>query len=243
MACTNLLIDLGIDINKVTMLDSRGVIHSGRENLDVTKQRFTRDTEMRTLEDAMVNCDVFLGVSQPNLISVPMLKSMADKPVILAMSNPDPEVRPELVYEHRPDAVMATGRSDYSNQVNNVLCFPFLFRGTLDVGATTITREMEKACVYALAELAHSESNEVVASYYQNESMLFGANYILPKPFDPRLITTIAPAVAQAAIDSGVASRPFNDIEEYRQSLEPLVYRTGNVMRPILKKHKTPLIK
>ena len=236
MACTNLLIDLGIDINKVTMLDSRGVIHSEREGLDPTKQRFARKTHARDLEDAMVDCDVFLGVSQPNLVSVPMLKSMADRPIILAMSNPDPEVRPELVFEHRPDAVMATGRSDYPNQVNNVLCFPFLFRGTLDVGATTITREMEKACVYALAELAHSESNEKVASYYQNESMLFGAGYILPKPFDPRLITTIAPAVAQAAIDSGVATRPFDDIEEYRQSLEPLVYRTGNVMRPIFER-------
>jgi len=236
MACTNLLIDLGIDITKVTMLDSRGVIHSGRDNLDPSKQRFALDTQARTLDDAMVDCDVFLGVSQPNLVSVAMLKSMADKPIILAMSNPDPEVRPELVFEHRPDAVMATGRSDYPNQVNNVLCFPFLFRGTLDVGATTITREMEIACVHALAELAHSESNEVVAGYYQNESMLFGAGYILPKPFDPRLITTIAPAVAQAAIDSGVATRPFKDIEEYRQSLEPLVYRTGNVMRPIFER-------
>ncbi len=236
MACTNLLIDLGIDINKVTMLDSRGVIHSEREGLDPTKQRFARETKKRTLEDAMVDCDVFLGVSQPNLVSVAMLKSMADKPIILAMSNPDPEVRPELVFEHRPDAVMATGRSDYPNQVNNVLCFPFLFRGTLDVGATTITRQMEIACVHALAELAHSESNEVVARYYQNESMLFGAGYILPKPFDPRLITTIAPAVAQAAIDSGVATRPFKDIEDYRQSLEPLVYRTGNVMRPIFER-------
>lgn len=236
MACTNLLIDLGVNINNVTMLDSRGVIHSEREGLDPTKQRFARETSARDLDDAMDNCDIFLGVSQPNLVSVKMLKSMADKPIILAMSNPDPEVRPELVFEHRPDAVMATGRSDYPNQVNNVLCFPFLFRGTLDVGATTITREMEIACVKALAELAHSESNEKVASYYQNESMLFGAGYILPKPFDPRLITTIAPAVAQAAIDSGVATRPFADIEQYRQSLEPLVYRTGNVMRPIFER-------
>ena len=236
MACTNLLIDLGIDINKVTMLDSKGVIHSERDNLDPTKQRFARKTDARDLDDAMNGCDVFLGVSQPNLVSVSMLKSMADRPIILAMSNPDPEVRPELVYEHRPDAVMATGRSDFPNQVNNVLCFPFLFRGTLDVGATTITREMEIACVHALAQLAHYESNELVASYYQNESMLFGAGYILPKPFDPRLITTIAPAVAQAAIDSGVATRPFSNIEEYRQSLEPLVYRTGNVMRPIFER-------
>ena len=236
MACTNLLIDIGIDINNVLMLDSRGVIHSERDNLNKSKQRFAIKTDARTLEDAMVDCDVFLGVSQPNLISVGMLKSMADKPLILAMANPNPEVKPELVYEHRPDAVMATGRSDYPNQVNNVLCFPFLFRGALDVGATTITREMEIACVNALADLALSESNEVVASYYTNETMQFGAGYILPKPFDPRLITTIAPAVAQAAIDSGVATRPFDDIEAYRKSLEPLVYRTGNVMRPIFEK-------
>ena len=236
MACTNLLIDIGVNINNILMLDSRGVIHSERENLDKSKQRFAIETDARTLEDAMKGCDIFLGVSQPNLVSVPMLKSMADKPLILAMSNPDPEVRPELVYEHRPDAVMATGRSDYPNQVNNVLCFPFLFRGALDVGATTITREMEIACVNALADLALSESNEKVASYYKNETMQFGASYILPKPFDPRLITTIAPAVAQAAIDSGVATRPFDNIEVYRASLEPLVYRTGNVMRPIFEK-------
>ncbi|NNC98606.1 MAG: NADP-dependent malic enzyme [Gammaproteobacteria bacterium] len=236
MACTNLLIDVGVDINKVLMLDSRGVIHSGRDNLDATKQRFASDTEARTLEQAMVGCDLFLGVSQPNLISAEMLLSMADKPLILAMANPVPEVSPELVAEHRPDAVMATGRSDYPNQVNNVLCFPFLFRGALDVGATTITRAMEIACVNALAELAHSESNELVASYYTNESMRFGAGYILPKPFDPRLITTIAPAVAQAAIDSGVATLPFDNIDTYRKSLEPLVYRTGNVMRPIFEK-------
>jgi len=163
-----------------------GVIHSERENLDITKQRFAIDTQARTLEDAMIGCDVFLGVSQPNLVSVAMLKSMADKPLILAMSNPNPEVKPELVFEHRPDAVMATGRSDYPNQVNNVLCFPFLFRGALDVGATTITRKMEIACVNALADLALSESNEVVASYYQNETMQFGAGYILPKPSPKR---------------------------------------------------------
>jgi len=243
MACTNLLIDIGIDINNILMLDSRGVIHSEREGLDQSKQRFAIKTEARTLEDAMVGCDVFLGVSQPNLISVAMLKSMADKPLILAMSNPNPEVKPELVYEHRPDAVMATGRSDYPNQVNNVLCFPFLFRGALDVGSTTITREMEIACVNALADLALSESNEVVASYYSNESMQFGPDYILPKPFDPRLITTIAPAVAQAAINSGVATRPFKDIEAYRKSLEPLVYRTGNVMRPLFEKAQSALRK
>jgi len=236
MACTNLLLDIGIDINNVLMLDSRGVIHSERDKLDKTKQRFAVKTEARTLADALVDCDVFLGVSQPNLIDAEMLITMADKPIILAMANPDPEVRPELVYQHRPDAVMATGRSDYPNQVNNVLCFPFLFRGALDVGATAINREMEIACVYALADLALSESNEMVASYYSGESMQFGADYILPKPFDPRLVTTVSPAVAQAAIDSGVATRPFASIEEYRSSLEPLVYRSGNVMRPLFEK-------
>lgn len=236
MACTNLLIEMGVKKVNVLMLDSRGVIHTERDNLSEVKQYFATETEARTLEDAMHDCDIFLGVSQANLISVDMLKSMAKDPLILAMANPDPEVKPELVYEHRPDAVMATGRSDYPNQVNNVLCFPFLFRGALDVGATAITEEMKIACVYALAELAHSESNEKVAKYYQNETMKFGPGYILPKPFDPRLISSIAPAVAQAAIDSGVATRPFENIDAYRRSLEPLVYRTGNVMRPIFER-------
>ncbi len=233
MACTDLLMELGVDPKRVLMLDSHGVIHTAREGLSSVKQKFAATTQARTLADAMHGCDIFLGVSQPNLINVAMLKSMADKPLILAMANPVPEVLPELVHEHRPDAVVATGRSDYPNQVNNVLCFPFLFRGALDVGATTITPEMKVACVYALADLAHSESSEVVQRYYQNESLRFGADYILPKPFDPRLITSIAPAVAQAAIDSGVATRPFKSIKAYRESLEPLVYRTGNVMRPI----------
>jgi malate dehydrogenase (oxaloacetate-decarboxylating)(NADP+) len=233
MACTNLLVDVGVKIENILMLDSRGVIHTERDDLNESKLRFAATTSARTLADAMHGCDVFLGVSQPNLVSVEMLKSMADNPLILAMSNPDPEVHPALVAEHRPDAVMATGRSDFPNQVNNVLCFPFLFRGALDVGATTINNEMKIACVYALAELAHSESNEKVASYYKDESMRFGRDYILPKPFDPRLITTISPAVAAAAIKSGVATRPFASIEAYRKSLEPLVYRTGNVMRPI----------
>ncbi|MCL4123006.1 UNVERIFIED_CONTAM: hypothetical protein GTU68_000920 [Idotea baltica] len=222
MACTNLLIKIGIDKNNLLMTDSQGVIHAERENLSPVKQRYAAETQARTLADALVDCDVFLGVSQPDLIDVDMLKSMADKPLILAMANPVPEVHPDIVKEHRPDAIIATGRSDFPNQVNNVLCFPFLFRGALDVGATTITSEMEIACVNSLADLALSESND--------------PDYILPKPFDPRLITSISPAVAQAAIDSGVATRPFDDIESYRKSLEPLVYRTGNVMRPIFEK-------
>ena len=243
MACTNLLLEIGIKKENVLMLDSTGVIHSSREKLTDIKKRYATDSPARTLADAMVDCDVFLGVSQPNLIDVDMLLSMADKPLILAMSNPDPEVHPDLVKKHRPDAVMATGRSDFPNQVNNVLCFPFLFRGALDVGATTITSEMEIACVNALADLALSESNELVASYYKNESMRFGPDYILPKPFDPRLITSVSPAVAQAAIDSGVATRPFKNIEHYRASLEPLVYRSGNVMRPLFEKAQDKLNK
>lgn len=236
MACTNLLIKIGVKPDNILMIDSRGVIHTDRDDLSSVKQRYAVNTKARSLADALHGCDVFLGVSQPNLIDADMLMSLADDPLILAMANPDPEVHPDLVRQYRPDAVMATGRSDFPNQVNNVLCFPFLFRGALDVGATTITREMEIACVYALADLALSESNEKVASYYQDESMKFGAGYILPKPFDPRLITTISPAVAQAAIDSGVATMPFDDIVSYRKSLEPLVYRTGNVMRPLFER-------
>jgi len=236
MACTNLLVKLGLDIKNIYMLDSRGVIHTERDNLDKNKAKYAQDTQDRTLADALIDCDVFLGVSQPNLINKAMLMTMAERPLVLAMSNPDPEVKPELVYENRPDAVMATGRSDYPNQVNNVLCFPFLFRGALDVGATEINDEMQIACVKALAELAHSESLEEVASYYKNEVLKFGPDYILPKPFDPRLISTIAPAVAKAAIESGVATRPYSNHQDYVKSLESYVYVSGNVMRPIFEK-------
>lgn len=238
MACTDLLINIGVKLENILMLDSRGVIHAERDNLSSAKQKYAVQTEARDLTDAMQGCDVFLGVSQPDLLDEVMLKSMADSPLILAMSNPDPEVKPEFAKQHRPDAIIATGRSDYPNQVNNVLCFPFLFRGALDVGATTISPEMEIACVQAIADLAKAESSDIVAQYYTNETLQFGPDYILPKPFDPRLITAIAPAVAQAAIDSGVATRPFDNIDTYRQSLTPLVYRSGNVMRPIFEKAK-----
>ncbi|MEO0368442.1 MAG: NADP-dependent malic enzyme [Pseudomonadota bacterium] len=243
MACTDLLLELGVKHENLVMLDSKGCIYADRGDLSVEKSKYATDTSCRTLGDAMQGCDVFLGVSQPDLIDAAMLESMAEKPLILAMANPNPEVKPELVKQHRPDAVIATGRSDYPNQVNNVLCFPFLFRGALDVGATTITSEMKAACVFALADLAHSESSEVVANYYQGESLRFGADYILPKPFDPRLITTVAPAVAKAAIESGVATRPYASEESYRKSLEPLVYRTGNVMRPIFENAQASLRK
>ena len=243
VACTNLLISMGLSRDNILMLDSRGVIHTKRDDLSPLKQEFSVDTHARDLKDALQGCDIFLGLSQPDLISVEMLMTMAENPLILAMANPIPEILPELVYKHRPDAIMATGRSDYPNQVNNVLCFPFLFRGALDVGATSITDEMKIACVHALADLAQMESNELVASYYKSESLVFGPDYILPKPFDPRLITTIAPAVAQAAIDSGVATMPFRSKEEYKKSLEPLVYRTGNVMRPLFERAKDSGVK
>ncbi|WP_435273989.1 malic enzyme-like NAD(P)-binding protein [Psychrobium sp. nBUS_13] len=219
IACTNLLLSLGIKPHNTLMLDSTGVIHSDRKNLSDIKKQYAIDTNARTLEDAMDGCDLFLGVSQPNLISEKMLMSMANNPIILAMANPTPEISPEIVKRCRPDAIVATGRSDYPNQVNNVLCFPFLFRGALDVGATKITESMKHACVIALAELATKECPKHVEASYNGETLSFGADYILPKPFDTRLITSIAPAVAKAAIDAGVATLPFHCIDEYRESL------------------------
>jgi malate dehydrogenase (oxaloacetate-decarboxylating)(NADP+) len=201
------------------MLDSRGVIHRQRNDLSKLKEKYASNTQARTLEDAINGCDLFLGVSQPNLINKDMLMSMADKPIILAMANPIPEISPELVAEYRPDAIMATGRSDYPNQVNNVLCFPFLFRGALDVGATTVTEGMKHACVKALAELATQPCPKEVETLYKGQSLIFGTEYILPKPFDPRLINSIAPAVAQAAINDKVATLPFENIDKYREGL------------------------
>ena len=236
IACTNLLLEIGVQVENVFMCDSRGVIHSERDNLTAEKKPYANKTDARTLEDAMHNADIFLGLSFAGLVSQDMVKSMADKPLILAMANPTPEIMPEEVKAVRDDAIIATGRSDFPNQVNNVLCFPFLFRGALDVGATTINEEMKIACVHAIANLAKAESTDVVAKYYQNESLIYGSEYILPKPFDPRLVTAVAPAVAQAAIDSGVATRPFQSIEVYRKSLLRLVYRSGSVMRPVFER-------
>ena len=220
MACTDLLVDLGLMLDNILMLDSLGVIHDQRVGLDSRKQLYARDTQSRSLADAMHGSDLFLGLSQPDLVSAEMLKSMAARPIILALSNPDPEVSPDLVQEYRPDAIMATGRSDFPNQVNNVLCFPFLFRGALDVGATEINVPMKIACVRALAKLAQAEVHGTVKKYYPDDSLIgFGRRYILPKPFDPRLIGYIAPAVAQAAVESGVATRPYSSLENYRESL------------------------
>ena len=233
IACTDLLVKIGVQIKNIYMCDSRGIIHSGRENLSKQKQIYANETSARTLEDAMHNADVFLGLSFAGLVTQEMVKSMSKNPLILAMANPTPEIMPDEVKSVRQDAIIATGRSDFPNQVNNVLCFPFLFRGALDVGATSINEEMKLACVHAVADLAKAASIDTVAQYYQDESLIFGPEYILPKPFDPRLITSIAPAVAQAAIDSGVAARPFKSIEAYRESLMPMIDRSISAMRPV----------
>ncbi len=239
IACLELWCSLGIRRENVYVCDSKGVIYVGREeNMEPTKARYAQKTEFRTLADAMVGADIFLGLSTAGVLKQDMVKSMADKPLIFALANPTPEIMPELANEVRPDAIIATGRSDYPNQVNNVLCFPFIFRGALDVAATKITEEMKLACVKAIAELAEAESSDVVAQAYVGADLNFGPNYLIPKPFDPRLIVKIAPAVAQAAIDSGVATRKI-DMEAYIQSLNEFVYQSGIVMKPVFSNAKS----
>ncbi|KVT90936.1 malic enzyme [Burkholderia ubonensis] len=234
IACLDLLVKLGLNKANVLVCDSKGVIYEGRGNLDPSKQRYAVTTDARTLGDAIVGADVFLGCSSAGVLKQDMVKAMADRPLILALANPEPEIRPEDAKAARPDVIIATGRSDYPNQVNNVLCFPFIFRGALDVGATTITEEMKLACVRAIAELAEeTDQSEEVAKAYEGHSLEFGPEYLIPKPFDPRLIIKIAPAVAQAAMDSGVATRPIQDMDAYREQLGTTVYRTGMVMRPV----------
>ena len=233
IACLELWCGLGIRRENVFVCDSKGVIYVGRdENMEPTKARYAQKTECRTLADAMIGADVFLGLSAAGVLKQDMVKTMADKPLIFALANPTPEIMPELVKEVRSDAIIATGRSDYPNQVNNVLCFPFIFRGALDVGATKINEEMKLACVKAIAELAEAEQSDVVAQAYGGADLNFGPNYLIPKPFDPRLIVKIAPAVAQAAIDSGVATRPI-DMDAYVQSLNEFVYQSGIIMKPV----------
>ncbi|MEI5998839.1 NADP-dependent malic enzyme [Paraburkholderia bengalensis] len=234
IACLDLLVHLGLKKSNTLVVDSKGVIYEGRGNLDASKERYQASTDARTLGDAMHGCDVFLGCSSAGVLKPEMVVTMADKPLILALANPEPEIRPEEAKKVRPDAIIATGRSDYPNQVNNVLCFPFIFRGALDVGATTITEEMKLACVRAIAELAEeTDQGDEVAKAYEGHSLEFGPDYLIPKPFDPRLIIKIAPAVAQAAMDSGVATRPIQDMDAYREQLGATVYRTGMVMRPV----------
>ncbi|HSC80310.1 MAG TPA: NADP-dependent malic enzyme [Chitinolyticbacter sp.] len=233
IACLDLLVSLGIKPENVLVCDSKGVIHSDRSGLDETKQRYARDTPHRTLNDAIAGADIFLGLSGAGLVSAEMVKTMTANPLILALANPDPEITPPEARAARPDAIVCTGRSDYPNQVNNVLCFPFMFRGALDVGATTITESMKLAAVNAIAELALAEQSDVVADAYVGQNLRFGADYLIPKPFDPRLIVKIAPAVAQAAMDAGVATRPIADMGSYMEELQQFVYKSNLFMRPV----------
>jgi malate dehydrogenase (oxaloacetate-decarboxylating)(NADP+) len=233
IACLDLLVSVGLDRKNVYACDSKGVIHTGRDNLDPSKARYAQATDARTLGDAMPGADIFLGLSAKGVLKPEMVKTMAPDPLILAMANPDPEILPEDAKAVRPDVIIGTGRSDYPNQVNNVLCFPFMFRGALDVGATTINEAMKIAAVRAIAELAHAEQSEVVTAAYGKEELAFGPEYLIPKPFDPRLIVKVAPAVAQAAMESGVATRPIADMAAYRQQLNEFVYHTGLLMRPV----------
>ncbi|MDJ0894290.1 MAG: NADP-dependent malic enzyme [Alphaproteobacteria bacterium] len=240
LACLNLLVKLGLPKENITVTDIAGVVYQGRtEQMDEWKAAYAIETEARTLADVIAGADVFLGLSAPNVLKPEMVKQMADRPVILALANPVPEIMPDVAREARPDAVIATGRSDFPNQVNNVLCFPFIFRGALDVGATTINDEMKMACVHALTQLAMAEGSEIVARAYGGNVPRFGPDYLIPRPFDPRLISTVAPAVAKAAMDSGVATRPLEDLEAYRSSLERYVYRSGLVMKPVFDQART----
>ena len=234
LACLDLLVDLGIPRKNIWVTDLAGVAYKGRKELmDPEKEPFCQETELRTLAQVIEGADIFLGLSAGGVLKQDMVKKMAPKPLVYALANPTPEILPEEVKEVRPDAVMATGRTDYPNQVNNVLCFPFIFRGALDVGATTITRGMEVAAVKAVAELAQAEQSEVVTSVYGIENLSFGPDYLIPKPFDPRLITVIAPAVAKAAMDDGVAQRPIKDFDAYRNQLQQFVYHSGTLMKPL----------
>ncbi len=234
LACLELLIKLGMPRRNITVTDIGGVVYKGRrEEMDPDKERFAVETRARTLDEVIAGADIFLGLSAGGVLKPAMVKKMAERPLILALANPDPEILPELAKEARPDCVIATGRSDYPNQVNNVLCFPFIFRGALDVGATTINTEMELAAVRAIAELAQAETSEQVALAYGIESISFGPEYFIPRPFDPRLIARVAPAVAKAAMDSGVATRPRADLDAYRDSLQQFVYHSGLIMKPL----------
>ena len=236
IACLDVMVALGVQPANVFACDSKGLIYHGRPGgFDDSKARFAQpDSGLRTLADVVEGADVFLGCSAPGVLSGEMVKTMAAQPVILALANPEPEIRPEDAKAARPDCIIATGRSDYPNQVNNVLCFPYIFRGALDCGASKITEEMKLACVREIAALAKAESSAEVAAAYAGKDLQFGPDYIIPTPFDPRLITRIAPAVAQAAADSGVATRPITDLGAYRTSLERFVYQTGMVMRPVV---------
>ncbi|MCK5395467.1 MAG: NADP-dependent malic enzyme, partial [Gammaproteobacteria bacterium] len=239
LACLNLLVSAGLPLKNIIVTDRAGVIYKGRkQDMDQWKEVYASENKARTLSEALVKADVFLGLSAADVLKPEMLKVMAKKPLILALANPTPEILPELAQEIRPDALICTGRSDYPNQVNNVLCFPFIFRGALDVGATTINEEMKLACVNALSDLVQKEVSDAVLQAYGGVPDKFGAEYLIPKPFDPRLVVELSLAVAKAAMDSGVATRPIKDFRAYRDKLHNFVYRSGFFMRPIMEKAK-----
>jgi malate dehydrogenase (oxaloacetate-decarboxylating)(NADP+) len=234
LACLDLIVDLGFPIENIYVTDLAGVVYKGRtELMDPDKERFAQDTPHRSLAEVIPGADIFLGLSAGGVLKPEMVAQMAPNPLILALANPNPEILPEDAKAVRSDVIIATGRSDYPNQVNNVLCFPYIFRGALDCGATTITREMEIAVVHAIAELAHAEQSDVVATTYGISNLSFGPEYLIPMPFDPRLLTHIAPAVAKAAMDGGVATRPIQDLAAYAESLQQFVYRSGSFMKPL----------
>ncbi|MBN9205002.1 NADP-dependent malic enzyme [Methylibium petroleiphilum] len=244
LACLNLLVKLGLPRENIWVTDLAGVVYSGRtELMDPDKAEFAQPTSQRSLMEAIAGADIFLGLSAGGVLKKDMVAKMAANPVIFALANPNPEISPEDVKAVRDDAIMATGRTDYPNQVNNVLCFPYIFRGALDSGATTITDEMEVAAVYAIADLAQAEQSEVVAAAYAGATLSFGPEYLIPKPFDPRLMMKIAPAVALAAAASGVATRPVKDIDAYREKLQAFVYASGTTMKPIFNVAKRAKVK
>ncbi|MFK8012747.1 MAG: NADP-dependent malic enzyme [Marinicellaceae bacterium] len=237
MACLDLLVDLGIKTENIIVSDSSGVLHENREDIingeDQRRIRYANGVKQQTLTEALVDADIFLGVSVAGVLKPDMIQPMAKDPIILALANPIPEIMPDEALKVRPDAIIATGRSDYPNQVNNVLCFPYIFRGTLDVGASFINDEMKKACVYALAELAQKETSDIGAQAFEGEAKGFGRDYLIPQPFDPRILLYVAPAVAQAAMDSGVATKPIKNMQEYKDILSYFVFKSGLMMKPI----------
>ncbi|HAV3481403.1 TPA: NADP-dependent malic enzyme [Acinetobacter baumannii] len=236
LSCLDLLCALGVNKENIIVADSRGLLTTSREGLDESKKRYVQDIKATQLHEVMVGADMFLGLSAAGILTKDMVKQMAENPIIFALANPDPEILPEHAHEVRPDVIMATGRSDYPNQVNNALCFPYIFRGALDVGATTINEDMKIACVHAIARMAHVEAD---AATYGEKSASFGRDYLIPRPLDQRLILEIAPAVAKAAMDSGVATRPIEDFSAYRQKLSEFVYNSAFLMKPIFAQAKT----
>jgi len=239
LSCLDQLVRLGVKRENITVCDRLGVVYQGRrEEMDSRKEGYARNTPCRTLAEVIPGADIFLGLSAPGVLKPDMVKTMAEKPLILALANPEPEIMPDLARAVRPDAIVATGRSDFPNQVNNVLCFPYLFRGALDVGATTINEEMKMATVKALADMTMAQASDNVASAYSGEELVFGPDYLIPKPFDTRLILELPVAVAKAAMESGVASRPIEDFDAYRERLGELVFRTGSAMRPLFERAK-----